>query len=165
MSGGGRARKKTTNAWYELQDTCAYHDAFASEKVIWIELVDRGRFAYDESGMLIEATAFMITGEQMSYLCAVLNSRLANWYIMKTAPTSGMGVRRWKKVYIESMPVAIPCPSVAIRLRRLVDETQSVTSFDEKRFLQIEKQIDELVYEIYGISAKEAEVIESAMQN
>ena len=159
---GGRSRKKTSNAWYELQDTCAYHEEFASEKVIWIELVDRGRFAYDESGIFIEATTFMITGEQMSYLCAFLNSRLAHWYILKTAPTSGMGVPRWKKVYVESMPVAIPRLSVAEALRRLVDEARSVTASDKKRLAQIEKRINELIYETLGFSVEEVEVIELA---
>ena len=165
MPGGGRSRKKTPNEWYELQDTCAYHGTFASEKVIWIELVDRGRFVYDESGMFIEATTFMITGEQMRYLCAFLNSRLAHWYILKTAPTSGMGVPRWKKVYVESIPVAIPRRSAADTLRRLVDEARSVTSSDEKRLAQIEKQVDEVIYETYGISAEEAEVIELATKH
>ncbi len=146
---------------YNLRN-CAYHEEFASEKVIWIELVDRGRFAYDDSRMFIEATAFMITGKQMSYLCAILNSRLAHWYILKTAPTSGMGVSRWKKVYMESVPVAKPCPSTAIRLRKLVEEARSATSSVDSHSYKIEKQIDELVYEIYGISAEEIQVIESA---
>ena len=57
-------RQDKGNTPYNLRN-CAYHASFALEKVVWIELVDRGRFAYDESGMLIEATAFMITGEQM----------------------------------------------------------------------------------------------------
>ena len=149
---------------YNLRN-CAYRDIFALEKVIWIELVDRGRFAYDESGMLIEATTFMITGDEMKYLCAFLNSRLAHWYIRKTAPTSGMGVSRWKKVYVESIPVAMPGSSAVSTLHRLVDEARSVTSSDEKRHTQIEKLIDTLIYETYGISSEEAKVIELATKH
>ena len=36
---GTKSRKKTTHEWYELQDTCAYHEEFSKEKLIWIELV------------------------------------------------------------------------------------------------------------------------------
>ena len=38
LSDGTRSRKKTSNAWYEMQDTCAYHADFAKEKLygqIW----------------------------------------------------------------------------------------------------------------------------------
>ena len=164
LPGGSRSRKKTTNAWYELQDTCAYHTSFALEKVVWIELVDRGRFAYDESGMLIEATAFMITGERVKYLCAILNSRLVHWYILKMAPTSGMGIPRWKKVYVESIPVAMSHPSVAAELRSLVDTASSNASPNEKRRAQIEKRIDTLVYQAYGISADEEKLIEMTIK-
>ena len=76
---GTRSRKKTNNAWYEMQDTCAYHADFAKEKLLWIELVNRGRFAYDDSGLYGEATTFLLTGESIKYLCAVLNSKLIRW--------------------------------------------------------------------------------------
>ncbi len=162
LPSGGRSRKKTSNAWYELQDTCAYHDILLMEKLIWIELVDRGRFAYDEGGTFIEATAFMITGEHMTYLCALLNSRLIHWYIMKTAPTSGMGVYRWKKVYVESVPVIIPSSPVADTLQKLVNKARSVAPSDKRQLVQIDKRIDELIYGIYNISQGEAELIEMA---
>ena len=107
----------------------------------------------------------MITGEQVKYLCALLNSRLAHWYILKTAPTSGMGVLRWKKVYVESIPVAIPGQSAVSTLHELVDEARSVASFDKKRYGEIEKQVDAIIYETYGISTKEAKVIEMATKS
>ena len=125
LPGGYRSRKKTPHAWYELQDTCAYHEHFLEEKVIWIELVDRGRFAYDSTGRFVEATAFMATGVHMKYLCTFLNSELAYWYMLKTAPTSGMGVLRWKKLYVESMPVALPTLSANASMCGLIDEVLS----------------------------------------
>ena len=146
---------------YNLRN-CAYHGSFALEKAIWIELVDRGRFAYDDSGMFIEATAFMITGEQIKYLCAFLNSRLGHWYILKTAPTSGMGVSRWKKVYVESIPVVVPELSMIVEIQTLVNLASSGMAPDENRQTQIEKRIDALVYEAYGLSADEAHCIEMA---
>ena len=38
LPGGVRSRKKTPHAWYELQDTCAYHEKFSEgkPKLIWI---------------------------------------------------------------------------------------------------------------------------------
>ena len=34
---GSKSRKKTPHQWFELQDTCAYHEVFDKEKLLWIE--------------------------------------------------------------------------------------------------------------------------------
>ena len=88
-----------------MQDTCAYHEDFTKEKLLWIELVNNCRFAYDNSGFYGEATTFLLTGESIKYLCAVLNAKLIRWFLEKVAPTSGMGTLRWKKVYVERLPI------------------------------------------------------------
>ena len=53
LPNGTKSRKKTTHAWYELQDTCAYHAEFSKEKLIWMDLTEQGRFAYDVDGLLL----------------------------------------------------------------------------------------------------------------
>ncbi len=159
---GGRARKKTSHQWFELQDTCAYHEQFDAEKVVWIELVDKGRFAFDDSGMHTEATTFILCGEAVKYLCGFLNSSLAHWYILNTAPTSGMGVSRWKKVYVESMPVS-PCDATsATQMHELVDVARSS---DESEFFRIDREIDGLVYHAFDITTEERKVIENATRS
>ena len=52
---------------YNLRN-CAYHEDFAKAKLVWIELVERGRFAYDHSGVFCEATSFLMTGGSLKYL-------------------------------------------------------------------------------------------------
>ena len=71
-----------------------------------------------------------------------------------------MGIPRWKKVYVESIPVAMPHPSIVAELRSLVETASSVASLNEKRCTQIEKRIDTLIYQAYGISEDEAKFIE-----
>ena len=157
LPSGGSSRKRTSHEWFELQDTCAYHAAFAGQKLVWIELADQGRFAYDDTGMFVEATTFMLTGEPAKLLCGLLNSTLAHWYVRKTAPTSGMGTPRWKKVYVESVPVVTPNTALASALSKLVDEARAVT--DSIRLAQIEDRIDSLVYRAYGISSHEVDAL------
>ena len=154
-------RQDKGNTPYNLRN-CAYHNTFRNNKVIWIELVDRGRFAYDDSGMYIEATAFMITGDKSKYLCAFLNSRLVHWYIRNTAPTSGMGTPRWKKVYVEQIPVAIPRLSDIIEINKLVDQARTDISSNYDLCEHIEKRIDKIIYNIYDISAEQENIIEMA---
>ena len=80
--------------------------SYSSKKSCFgLSLSDSGRFAYDNSGIYGEATTFIMTGEELKYLCAVLNSRLIRWFLEQVAPTSGMGTLRWKKVYVQAIPV------------------------------------------------------------
>ena len=142
---------------------CAYHEEFAKEKLVWIELVEQGRFAYDASGMLVEASAFMMTGESLKYLCAVLNARLAQYFLQRTAPTSGMGTLRWKKVYVERIPV----PKISEARQQpfvfLVDKILEAKASDANADTSaIEDEIDGLVYDLYGLTDAEIAAVRSA---
>ncbi len=101
----------------------------------------------------------MLTGVQTRALCALLNSTLARWYIRKTAPTSGMGTPRWKKIYVESIPLATTNKVLRI-LSKLVDEAREC--IDECSLAQIDDQVDSLVFWAYGLSVKEANVIKAS---
>ena len=153
---GRKARKKTPHHWFELQDTCAYHEDFAMPKLLWIELAERGRFAYDESGVFADVTVFMMTGAPTKLLCAVLNSRLIQWFLQHCAPTSGMGALRWKKTYIEHAPIPDIEPNGCRSLTRLVDRILRAKDIDPGTDTsEVETEIDRQVYELYGLSATE----------
>ena len=148
--------------WYALQRWGAkYHEDFTREKLLWIELVENGRFAYDDSGIYGEATSFIMTGESIKYLCAVLNGNLIRWFLQQIAPTSGMGVLRWKKVYVETIPI----PKIsAIEQRpfiRLVDSILTAKAADPAADTdEQEAEIDRLVYLVYGLTEEEISTVE-----
>ncbi len=141
---------------YNLRN-CAYHEDFAKEKLFWIELAERGRFAYDDSGVFGEATAFVLTGKYLRFLCAVLNAELTQWFLRHTAPTSGMGALRWKKVYVEQIPVPMLSPADQLPLVRLVDRIIAANGGDTTA---LEKEIDRLVYALYGLTEAEVAAID-----
>ncbi len=155
------SRKKTGNKWFETQDQIAYHAEFAKEKLIWIELVDRGRFAYDDKAIYCEATTFIMTGNSTKYLCAILNSGLAHWCLSQVAPTSGMGTLRWKKIYIEKIPVPLldkpreqPFTELADKIIKAKQQAQDTTA--------LEAEINQQVYKLYNLTADEIKIIEDA---
>ena len=140
---------------YNLRN-CAYHAKFADEKLVWIELAERGRFAYDDTGVFGEATTFVLTGEHLKFLCAVLNSNALQWYISHHAPTSGTGDLRWKKVYVETIPI----PRLSVENQRpfveLVDRIIAAKHSDPDADIKAdEEQIDRLVYALYGFTEQE----------
>ena len=148
---------------YNLRN-CAYYDEFTKEKLLWIELVETGRFAYDNSGIYGEATTFLMTGASLKYLCALLNSSLIRWFLNQIAPTSGMGTLRWKKVYVETIPVPKLTAAKQRPFIRLVDEILAAKDADpEADTRHLEWEIDRLVYELYGLTGEEDTAIERSL--
>ena len=148
---------------YNLRN-CAYHEDFAKEKLFWIELVENGRFAYDNSGIFGEATTFVMTGKHLKYLSAVLNSTLIRWILQQIAPTSGMGTPRWKKVYVEIIPIPKISAAEQRPFIRLVDEILEAKSADPNADTSyLEWDIDRLVYDLYGLTEEEDTAIERSL--
>ena len=137
---------------------------FEKQKLVWIELVDKGRFAYDDSGTYAEATTFIMTGTSLKYLCALLNSNLAHWYLSQTAPTSGMGTFRWKKAYVQTIPIPKINTGKQQPFVNLINEIlQHKDNDPDPDTTILEQEIDKLVYELYGLTEEEVTAIERSL--
>ena len=148
---------------YNLRD-CAYYEDFAKEKLLWIELVEHGRFTFDDSGIFCANTAYMLSGQSIKYLCALLNSNLVTWYMKSTALTSGMGATRWIKSFVETIPLPRIPDEEQQPFVRLVDcilEDKSVES--KVATPDPEGQINGLVYELYGLTNEEISMVEESL--
>ena len=153
--------------WWQLQvdyyNSGTYLD-FEKQKLVWIELVDKGRFAYDDSGTYAEATTFIMTGTSLKYLCALLNSNLAHWYLSQTAPTSGMGTFRWKKAYVQTIPIPKINTGKQQPFVNLINEIlQHKDNDPDPDTTILEQEIDKLVYELYGLTEEEVTAIERSL--
>ena len=148
---------------YHLR-SCAYYGEFLKEKLLWTDLTNDGRFHYDSSGIYGEATTFIITGRSLKYLCAVLNSKLATWFLQHSAPTSGAGTFRWKKAYVETIPVP-EIPTLAQRPHvELVDSILASKKSDKAADTRTqEAEIDRMVYDLYGLTSEEIQAVEARL--
>ena len=149
--------------WLELDNNpkSEYIEMFTKEKLVWIELVEHGRFAYDECGFLGEATTFVMTGEHLKYLCGMLNAKLSRWFLLQTAPTSGMGTLRWKKSYVETIPIPKISKTGQNPITKLVDcILQAKDANPCANTSQMEAELDRLVYKLYGLTEEEISTVE-----
>lgn len=146
------SRKKTGNQWFETQDQISYYPEFEKEKIIYAEIVFDSAFFFDSKGFYPEATAFTLTGQNIKYLTAVLNSRLLT-FVFKTFYAGGDlrgNTFRYKKVFLENLPVAEPQQADLCLLETLMDYIQVVKKVDMKlQSAYFEQLIDGLVYELY----------------
>jgi hypothetical protein len=152
-----KSRKKTGNKWFETQDQISYWRDLEKEKILWGELSDKPKSVYDNGKFYAEATLFMMTGEKLKYLLAILNSNIASWYFNTISTTSGMGTNRWKKYKIEKLPIPdiediAPFEILAEYLTILHDKTRlSVNPFVDNRSIAtiFEDALNMMVYELY----------------
>jgi adenine-specific DNA-methyltransferase len=156
------ARDDQGDYWWELRP-CVYYEEFEKPKIVWGELSDSQKFAYDESGMYTNNTIFFITGKDLKFLLSILNSKLAKWYFNEISTSSGMGTNRWLKYKIELLPIIQPSEKEKATLEKLVEHLLLIKTLNPKADVtDLENQIDQIMYETYGLTEEEIKIVEEA---
>ena len=148
---------------YNLRN-CAFYEEFAREKLFWMDMSPRARFAYSITEEYCNDKGFIMTGESLKYLCAILNSSIVTWLMKSMALTTGMGLLQWKKFAVERIPIPKVSVSKQRPFIRLVDEILKAKSANpnaDTRYL--EWDIDRLVYDLYGLTEEEDTAIERSL--
>ncbi len=106
QSGKPGARKKTSNKWFETQDTIAYYKEFSKPKIVYCEITAFFPFVYDEEGLMCNNKAFILTAKEdsvnLKFLTAIFNSKLCKLWIWYNCPELLGGTREIRKVYFEN---------------------------------------------------------------
>ena len=162
QSGRSGCRKKTAHAWFETQDAITYYSEFEREKLMWAELMGKGRFVYDTQKLYPIKTAYVMTGEDIEYLLAILNSRLISWYMWSIAPNIGDAALIWGKAYVEKLPI----PQIPkAEQRPFIELAQKITAAKAANPAadthEWESEIDHRVYKLYNLTKKEIAIIEA----
>ena len=93
---------------YNLRN-CAYLEDFLKPKIVWGEISDKSKFAFDFFGNFTpEATTFYMKGADIEFLLCALNSSISEWMFSKVGTTTGVGTVRWKKYTVEQLLVGKP---------------------------------------------------------
>ncbi len=150
---------------YNLRN-CAYHDEFTKEKLFWMNMTGSrsGRFSFSKDEIYFNDAAFIMTGKSLKYLCGILNSALSAWFIKNTGSTTGMGVVQWRKFAVERIPIPQISAAEQYPIIRLVDEILAAKAADPDADTDIwEWSINELVYDLYGLTKEEDTAIERSL--
>ena len=174
---------------YNLRN-CAYLEEFNKEKLVYGQISNVPKFSYDNKGNVINDTAFIITGEKLKYLLAMLNSNLI-WkatMLFYSGIVLSSGIKLGKNS-ISKIPIIIPTQEQEEYLTNLADkmlESKEKLSklnkllelavVDKNYEMQLELKekigelneeildtdyaIDSYVYDMYGITAEERALIQ-----
>lgn len=172
-------RKPGAYQWYEIQDTIDYYEEFEKPKIIIPAIVRAASYAYDKSAIYSNDKTSIIPTDDL-YLLGIINSKLADIVIHSISSTKQGGYFEYKPMYVSKIPIRtiditdttnvtrhdriISLVDLMLSLHKQLQEAR--TPQDQTRLQrQIEatdRQIDVLVYELYGLTEEEIKIVESA---
>ena len=108
-----KARKKTSNKWFETQDSISYWEDFLKQKIVWARLMRMAksdidnfpRFSTAESGIYVVDSLCFFTGKNIDKLCFVLNSEYAAYYFFGNVAVLDNGGFQMRQQYVENIPI------------------------------------------------------------
>lgn len=164
-------RKPGNYKWYEIQDTIDYHENFQRPKLIYGKLAIAPRFAIDDKGYFANSANFFIPTDDKQLL-AILNSKLG-WFIIKNTCTQIRGGYQLMWEYFKNIPITKKKSSELVKLsEQMISLNNTLTEIGNKKtdkrarveneIRKVDRQIDELVYEIYQINEAEKRIIEAS---
>jgi hypothetical protein len=171
--GEWKGRKPGSYEWYEMQDAVDYYDEFENPKIILPDIALRMQATYDIQNNFCVNTAYIIPVAD-KYLLAILNSSLIQFLYSKTSSSIRGGYLRFIRQYLEVLPIVEkPNKPLHDEIVKLVDtmlelnkQKQQATLPNqieplEQRIEHTDKKIDQLVYQLYGLTDEEIKIVES----
>ena len=151
--------------YWELR-SCDYYEAFDAPKVIYSGTAKSFYGCYDTAGNYGLASTWALPIEDLSLL-AILNSRLFDWYARHKFqslddPWAG-GRLNFKKVDMMHVPIADRNSEQKAQLSRWVERILAEPTSDKVSAL--EHAIDQLVYEVYGLTEDDIALIEKTYRD
>ena len=143
--------------WSNLRN-CAYLEEFEKDKLVWLEISDVPKFCLDDKKLFVEATAFFLTGSHLHYLLCILNSKIVEWYLDKITASTGAGTNRWKKIYLEKIPIPEVTIAESDMFRFL---TQNLLLMHDKGLStkNQEVEITQLILRKYNLTPEESNLL------
>ena len=151
--------------WWELR-SCSYYAEFEKSKIIYPDISPSMRACYDNTKAYCLQTTYILPTEDLSLL-AILNSQLVDWYARHkfqslNDPWAGGGLR-FIAQYMKHVPIADRTAAQKAELSHLVEQILADPESDGVR--EIERKIDELVYQLYGLTDTEIELIKQTYRD
>jgi len=168
-------KRATRQEWYELQQPqYAYLKYFEGPKIVFPDIATAPRFVLDEGSHFGSNTIYFIPRHDL-YLLGLLNSKLALFYFRKVC--AGLEGKketylRFFGQYLEGFPVAIAEKVHHDKMVALVEQmlaahkslavaqTPQEKARLERQIEVTDRAIDALVYELYGLSREEIQIVE-----
>jgi hypothetical protein len=163
-------------AWLAEPRPAANFDA--SEKIVMRQTGDSIVAALDTDQYLCLNNMHVLVpigdAPSLHYILGVLNSRLMNWYYHTLNPEVGEALAEVKKTNVARLPIANSADQARhdqlvafveqmldLRKQKQAVKSDAARERIQREILVTDEQIDALVYELYGLTKEEIQIVEA----
>jgi len=157
--------------WFELW-RAREPKFFEMHKIVCPRIAENNRFAYDDTGAYLSDSVVAIIPKRINshFLLGLLNSKLLSAHITLISPYVQGRYYNYSKSYTERLPIKHPTnkteEAIAEKITGKVKEILKLKKKDENADMkELEDEIDDLVFELYGMTPEERKIIEKAVEN
>lgn len=154
-----KAEKRTDKGdfWWELR-ACDYYSIFSKPKIMYQVLQVKPCFILDDHGLFCNNSIWFIPDDN-KVLLAILNSKLGWWLISRYCSAIQNGYQLiWK--YFGQIPIAETKGDVSQKIEDLVNTIIHGNLSKENL-----RQINNFVYQLYGLNEEEIGIVEGSINN
>jgi len=152
------SRKRTNNKWFETQDSISYWDDFSKQKIVYPEITKYLNFYLDDRGFHTNNKCFILSGENLNFLTAFLNSSIFKFCYRDNFPELLGGTRELRKVFLEQIPILKVSENTNKEFKKLVLKIQdSIAKQKPTKALEIE--VDEKIFDLYSLTIDERRTV------
>ncbi len=153
-------RKAGSYQWYEIQDNTAYYSEFEKPKIVYPDIAVSPQFAHDKSGAYGGNTMYIVPTKEM-WLLGLLNSKSVFWFYTKTSTQIRGGFVRFIAQYVSQIPIPNIKPTQKALISKIVDQILTAKPTDpDADVSDLENEIDQVVYSLYGLTPEEIAIVE-----
>ncbi|WP_245803698.1 DUF7149 domain-containing protein [Algoriphagus marinus] len=158
-----KGRKPGTYKWYEIQDAVDYYEEFEKAKILWPGISSEiTSFGFDQENFYGNDNNQMIITNDL-YLLGFLNSSVSKFILKNTCDFVRGGFARLKISYVSQTPIY----KATTEQKEIISEISMKIIGSKKDYsdtIALENQIDQLIYEMYGLSEEEIGIVEGRNQ-
>jgi hypothetical protein len=151
--------------WSNLRN-CAYLDIFDGPKILYPETMrihkneptHFPRFSYDEGNFICDKTVFAITGNDLLYLLAFLNSKSMGFLLPKYVTAWDDGGFMLQKVHLENIPIP-ELPSE--NKNSIIELSLTLLKSEKTEHPKLLEKIDSYFYEYINLNANEISFVDN----
>lgn len=158
--------------WLELDNnpSAAYIAAFDEPKIVFNETSKCLHAYIDTAGNAINKTGFIILTPEAPFVLTILNSTALDWLYRSTFPAWGdvwnTGRVQFRGNLMNQVPIPAANAADKAKLTKLAERAaKAATAGDTAAVTLIERDIDEIVYRLFDLTAAEITQIENALAN
>ena len=158
--------KNRQHHWLELDNhpSTEYLKLFEKPKVIYPEITKYLPFFFDQDFHYFSNNkTFFINGQYLETLVAYLNSKLFKYVFKESFPELQGNSRELRKVFMEAIPFKFPTNEENEKIKKNVLAIPQILN-DGNSIEQIKKDLNLLIYELYGLTEEEIEIVEGSLR-